>query len=230
MGFQSLAGDEGGGRALLPALAFSVAIHILLLWQAPSILPRQTGGMLLAATLRAAPATARTPVTERGMPAARPEPKPVPSRAAVPVIATAPEAAARASVPAGPDAAADSPPAAKAGDTAASATAPAASGPDADGIRDYRVGLARAARSHRRYPPAALERGWTGTAEVQVDVSRQGQAWQILLARSSGHEILDREALAMMSRAAAAAALPDSLRGHAFAVRLPVTFDIDEVR
>lgn len=98
--------------------------------------------------------------------------------------------------------------------------------PDADGIRAYRIGLAREARSHRRYPPLALERGWTGTAEIQVDVSRQGRARQILLARSSGHEILDREAVTMMSHAAALAALPDSLRGQEFAVRLPVVFDL----
>lgn len=229
MGFQSLAGDDGG-RALLPALAFSVAIHCLLLWQAPSILPRQSGGMLLAATLRAAADPAPAPVTERAVPAARPVPKPAPARAAVPVIAATPETAARASTPAGPGAEAAPLPLAVAGDTAVPAPVPGEAGPDADGIRDYRIGLARAARSHRRYPPAALEHGWTGTAEIQVDVSRQGHARQIVLARSSGHEILDREALAMMSRAAADAPLPDSLRGQAFAVRLPVVFDIDEAR
>lgn len=115
---------------------------------------------------------------------------------------------------------------AAAGEGAAALAAGQAAGPDADGIRVYRIGLAREARSHRRYPPLALERGWTGTAEVQVDVSRQGRARQILLARSSGHEILDREAVAMMSHAAASAALPDSLRGQEFAVRLPVVFDL----
>ncbi len=102
--------------------------------------------------------------------------------------------------------------------------------PDADGIRAYRIGLAREARAHRQYPLLARERGWTGTAEVRVDVSREGQPRQILLARSSGHDILDREAVQMMSRAAASATLPDSLRGRAFAVRLPVVFDIPDVQ
>jgi hypothetical protein len=32
----------------------------------------------------------------------------------------------------------------------------------------------------------------------------------------------------MMSRAAASAVLPDSLRGREFAVRLPVVFDLDD--
>lgn len=233
MGFQSLAGEDGGGRALLPALAFSVAIHLLLLWQSASILPRQAGGTVLAATLRAAAAPAAAPATEGAAPAIGPVPKSVRSAAAVPVIATASEAAMTAAAPEGPAAAA-APPGAQAGAAAAPDAPPGApSGmaePDADGIRDYRIGLAREARNHRRYPPLALERGWTGTAEIQVHVSRQGHPRHILLARSSGHEVLDREALSMMSRAAAAAALPDSLRGREFAVRLPVVFDLDEVR
>ncbi len=105
-----------------------------------------------------------------------------------------------------------------------------ASRPDADGIRAYRIGLAREARAYKQYPSLARERGWKGTAEVRVDVSQDGQPRQILLARSSGHDILDREAVHLMSRAAASAALPESLRGRAFAVRLPVVFDIPEVR
>jgi hypothetical protein len=43
-------------------------------------------------------------------------------------------------------------------------------------------------------------------------------------------EILDREALAMMIRAASAAALPASLRGQAFSVRLPVEFELTDSR
>lgn len=119
---------------------------------------------------------------------------------------------------------------AAAGQGTAGVSAGEGAGPDADGIRAYRIGLAREARNHRRYPPLALERGWTGTAEVEVDVSRQGRARQIQLARSSGHEILDREALAMMIRAASAAALPASLRGQAFSVRLPVEFELTDSR
>ena len=76
----------------------------------------------------------------------------------------------------------------------------------------------------------ARERGWTGTAEVRVDVSPGGQPWQVLLARSSGHEVLDREAVLLMLNAAATTVLPDSLRGREFAVRMPVTFDIAEMQ
>ncbi|MBI3141051.1 MAG: energy transducer TonB [Rhodocyclales bacterium] len=110
----------------------------------------------------------------------------------------------------------------------AGALAAASEGPNPDGVRAYRLGLARGARAYKRYPELARERGWEGTAEVRVDVSREGRPRQVLLARSSGHELLDREAVAMLARAAAAAAVPESLRGREFAVSLPVLFDLSE--
>lgn len=202
----------------MPALALSLALHLLLLW--PAALPRmvlQAGQAPLAATLRAVAAPAREN---------RPGP-PAPSGKGgrdAGVVAVA-----------GPGPAASAGPADEAqgrAETAsiakgAAATADAA-GPDADGIRAYRIGLAREARAHRHYPPLARERGWTGTAEVSVDVSREGRPRRILLARSSGHDVLDREAVQMMAHAAASAALPESLRGREFAVRLPVVFDLDD--
>lgn len=216
------------GSGILPALTLSIALHSLVLW--PAAQPRavaHAGPTLLAATLRASESPAATVTREQSTQMAggktvskaahareTPLKTDVVAADAAPAVSAAPPA-----MPAGQAAA-------PAGHGIPTASVGAAAGPDADGLRAYRIGLAREARSHRRYPPLARERGWTGTAEVQVDVSRQGLARQILLARSSGHEVLDREALAMMSRAAVSAALPDSLRGRDFAVRLPVVFDL----
>lgn len=232
MSFQSLVGKDRSGSALLPALAFSVVLHFFLFWPAYPGIPRQAGALPMAATLRAAAAPVTAPAPGISAPARKPATKPAlpPGTAtgAQAVVDTAGPAVPAAGAPGMASQAATTVP--DRGGAVASAEAAAAAGPDADGIRVYRIGLAREARSHRRYPPLALERGWTGTAEVQVDVSRQGRARQILLARSSGHEILDREAVAMMSHAAASAALPDSLRGQEFAVRLPVVFDLADVQ
>lgn len=231
MSFQSrfhiLAGRESAGDGLLPALALSIALHGLMLW--PEALPRLAlqAGRPLTATLRAAPAAESPAATAVEKAAEKPAPGRVVAAHAAPAPNLPPSAgeggSASGAAVAGPlatDSGAESRnPAARPGEPAS---------PDADGLRAYRIVLAREARAHRHYPPLARERGWTGTAEVSVDVSREGQARQILLARSSGHEILDREAVNMMSRAAAAAALPDSLRGREFAVRLPVVFDLDD--
>ena len=103
-----------------------------------------------------------------------------------------------------------------------------ASGPDADGVRQYRLSLASAARHFKRYPPRALEYGWTGRAEIALAIGASGAAQAPQLLRPSGHEELDRAALEMIARAAAVTELPSVLHGHAFAVKLPVLFDLEE--
>lgn len=228
-----LGGGQGG---LAPALGASLALHLLLLWPEALPGPLQHAGTTLSATLRAPDAaSAQPPLPASAPPAQMP---PAIGRAAAarpPVVATARERMPASdavspplTLPAGePAHAAAAPAAAAAGGEAAMA---APEGLDADGVRAYRIDLARGARAHKRYPLLARERGWTGTVEVEVEVSRQGLARHIQLARSSGHDILDREALAMMSRAAGVAALPESLRGRAFSVRLPVVFDLEEGR
>jgi protein TonB len=113
---------------------------------------------------------------------------------------------------------------------AGAAAAPPLAGISADDLRQYRIELAIAARRYQRYPDLARERGWAGRVEVAVRVS----AWQprphFSLARSSGHAPLDRQAVAMLEQAAAAAPLPAGLRGRDFSLVLPVEFTLDDAR
>ncbi len=109
-----------------------------------------------------------------------------------------------------------------------SAEHPAAgAGPDADGLRQYRLSLASATRRFKRYPALALDSGLSGRAEVQVVVAANGLAEPPQLASSSGHELLDQAALEMISRAVQLTRLPQQLRGQAFAFKLPVLFELD---
>jgi len=112
--------------------------------------------------------------------------------------------------------------------TVALATPVETRGPDAAGLRQYRLALAGEARRFRRYPDTARREGITGTAEVRVTVAATGMARQAELARSSGHAALDAAALEMLRQAAARALLPESLRGQDFVVLLPVVFAVDE--
>lgn len=241
MSFQSRfhisAGKAGAGDRLWPALALSAALHLLLLWPAALPRPAAMAGMPLTATLRepvpvvpaiAAPSAAVSAPAVLRAPARRPVMPARPKQLLLVADSERPAAVPPAlTFAAGASASADST-AVPARATAGPFTATAEEGVDADGVRAYRMVLAREARAHQHYPPLARERGWIGKAIVEVDVSRQGHAWQTLLARSSGYDILDKEALAMMSRAAASATLPDSLRGQAFAVHLEVTFNLED--
>lgn len=105
--------------------------------------------------------------------------------------------------------------------------ATAGGGVSADGLRQYRIDLAGAARRFRVYPAVARSRGWEGIVEVTVTVM-PGSEPRVQLARSSGHAVLDEQALSMLTRAIAQTPLPESLRGRSFAVPLPIRFSLDE--
>lgn len=97
---------------------------------------------------------------------------------------------------------------------------------DAENLRSYRLSLALNARRFHQYPPQAIEQGHSGTAHVRIAVAQNGLPGRVDLLRSSGHDSLDREARDMLARAAQSTALPEALRGQAFAVDLPVEFSL----
>jgi len=103
-------------------------------------------------------------------------------------------------------------------------------GVSADALREYRVSLAIAARRFKRYPVLALERGWEGTAEVAVGMTSWQQRPQPALVRSSGHSVLDEQALSMIEQASVMTVLPDSLKGRDFRFVLPIEFIREGVR
>lgn len=99
---------------------------------------------------------------------------------------------------------------------------------DAGDLRQYRLSVAVASRRFKDYPPEALAKGWTGTAEVRITVTTDGLLGRPLLLTSSGHELLDRSALTMIGSAAEQVALPPGLRNRAFSVSLPVAFSLED--
>lgn len=103
-----------------------------------------------------------------------------------------------------------------------------ASGVVLDGLRGYRLAVASQARRFKRYPVQAMAAGWAGSAEIRLEVSSDGQPRDVTVSRSSGHELLDRAAQAMIDAGAQRASVPDSLRGRAFAVVLPVVFNLED--
>jgi len=101
-------------------------------------------------------------------------------------------------------------------------------GLDAEGLRGYRIELARVARAYRRYPRQAEEAGWQGTAELHITVLEGGIAQEPKLLHSSGHAVLDEAALAMLRQALPRTPVPPVLRQRAFVLDLPVVFELPE--
>ncbi len=151
-------------------------------------------------------------------------PSPAPPIADVVPISTAPNNAAANAAP---------PAAASVTPLAETAPGPSIEAPteaptlSADGLRRYRLSLATQARRFKRYPAQALTAGWSGTAEIRLAVASDGQG-EATLSRSSGYAVLDRAAQTMIEQSAQHTPVPETLRGKAFSVVLPVLFDIND--
>lgn len=100
-------------------------------------------------------------------------------------------------------------------------------GVNADDLRQYRVSLAVAARRFKRYPSLARERGWEGTVDVAVTILSHRSQLEVSMLRSSGHALLDEQALEMLRHAAGVTVLPSGLQGRDFRMVLPVRFSLD---
>lgn len=230
-----------GARRLRFAILASLVFHLLLLWPSLPRLPdRET--LQLQATLRPSPpvpavpaslpppVTARTPTLAPRQPVLAtkaldlPQPVPVPQAPAIPAVPPVPVPPPAAG-PAVPTPAAVAAAAPAAGSLLTQANA---SGEALDGLRGYRLSVASEARRFKRYPPQAMSAGWAGTAEVRLEVGGDGRPRAVTVVQSSGHESLDRAALTMIDAGALRARLPESLRGKAFAVALPVVFNLED--
>ena len=95
---------------------------------------------------------------------------------------------------------------------------------DADGLRQYRVSLAVAARRLRNYPAQALANGWQGSVEIRLTIAANGLAQPPRLLRGSGYALLDEAALEMLGAASQSIAVPLSLRSREFTLDMPIDF------
>lgn len=95
--------------------------------------------------------------------------------------------------------------------------------PPADGIRQYRINLAREMRQYRRL---MLESG-LGEARLSVVVStRQGVSRPIVaIHEGSGDVVRDEAVLAVVRLAVATASIPEHLHDKAFALTLPIQIE-----
>ena len=87
---------------------------------------------------------------------------------------------------------------------------------------DY-IGLIRAQLERNKvYPRAAQQRRQQGRAMLRVVIDRAGNVTRYELESSSGHEILDREVIAMIQRASPLPSIPSSLNTDRLEIVVPV--------
>ena len=98
-------------------------------------------------------------------------------------------------------------------------------GDDGGVYAGYIALLRRRVQEALTYPSAARRRGMTGTVHLDISVEPTGRIADVLVVRSSSHEMLDTAALDAV-RALRHVPFPPGVRPRAVRVRLPVVFEL----
>lgn len=99
---------------------------------------------------------------------------------------------------------------------------------DAGTVEQYRLALIGATRRYKRYPAIAMEKGWQGRVEVRMVIGTNGMIASTSIKSSSGHEILDKQALDMLKKGKTTVPIPAALRGREFPIVVPVIFNLED--
>ncbi|MEE9331638.1 MAG: energy transducer TonB [Methylophilaceae bacterium] len=86
--------------------------------------------------------------------------------------------------------------------------------------------LGRAIAKHKSYPKMAQRRGWQGTVLLSLKIDGDGNVLSAIVRDSSGHDSLDKRALAMVKKASPFPKPPPALQGNSFNLAVPVTFKL----
>lgn len=242
-------------RAFNYAVLFSIALHGLLLFgfsalRDPAKRAAPPGPIIarLAEPPAAPPAPVAVPTepvkAQEKPPPRPPAPKAVPAPKQSPVAQTEPRATIPAEPPAPPAPVVEAVPAAPA---APAAPAPAAAPPmivktqpapapilpsveaaDAGSLAQYRLQLISAARKYKRYPRVAMDNNWEGDVVVRMVIGANGMISALSIKASSGHEVLDQQALEMFKKAKPLVHIPAALRGKEFSIELRAIYNLKD--
>lgn len=170
-----------------------------------------------------------TPVLTRP---ARPDAPPAPViRAPEPVVQATPTAAAASPVvvdsPPRPPVPAASPASVAARVEAAPVVA-ADEPPDPALLERYGRSLSSLFSRHQQYPRLAAMRGWEGEVQLRITIARKGNIVATQVIRSSGFEVLDQNAVQLVTGTGALPRPPEALQNKEIQIVVPVLFKLDK--
>lgn len=104
--------------------------------------------------------------------------------------------------------------------------APASGPANRETLDRYRMHLTELFAGRHEYPRVAAMRGWEGEVRLRLKVARKGNLLGVVLDRSSGFDVLDRHALAMIEAFGALPPLPDALDSNEIQVVVPISYKL----
>ncbi|NTV71427.1 MAG: energy transducer TonB [Azonexaceae bacterium] len=226
-------------RKFWAILALSILLHATLFavtsWQrknGPISLPPILASIRLVAVTESGPVAAAAPAPATVPQKARQEairterPAPRVTQTAGPANVPAPVASSTVATSSDKLASAPAAPAAPVAETARPAPAVAPQRPQSEILDSYRQRLGELLARHQEYPRIAAMRGWEGEVRLRLKVARKGNLLGIALDRSSGFEVLDQHALAMLEALAGLPPLPESLDSNEIQVVVPINYKL----
>ena len=220
-------------------LGFSALLHaslfVLTAWHrqphaAP--LPAILASIRLVEAPAAAGAAPAPAAHESGKVAPRPAPATLPPKARQASPSPSPAAVVSSHLPAGPaiapaPATPANPTAAAVSEPASVATAPApVPRPAPDLLDGYKARLAGLFAARHEYPRVAAMRGWEGEVRLRLKIARKGNLLGVALDRSSGHDVLDQHALALLAGYGDLPPLPEALELGEIQVIVPINYKL----
>ena len=101
---------------------------------------------------------------------------------------------------------------------------PTAQRASTEAIDSYRRQLTDLFAREHEYPRVAAMRGWEGEVRLRLRVARRGQLLGVRVDRSSGFEVLDQHALALLEGHGKLPPLPEALEVAEIEVVVPITY------
>jgi len=105
---------------------------------------------------------------------------------------------------------------------------PAAATPDPVQLEAYGDTLGRLFSREQQYPRLAAMRGWEGEVVLRISIARKGKLVGIRILRSSGHDVLDRNAEALASALSPYPAPPDDLGTSELEITVPIRYHLKQ--
>ncbi len=217
------------------AVFASLLLHALVFYVLPvarelnALLPQEAEPLIARVEHLEPPPPKPPPAPEIRKPAPPPpvqvvKPVPAPASAPAPVPEPAPVAPPAPAPEPAPAPVAMAPPLAVAPPAPAPAPPPAI---DPHMRSDYAQRISAAAERYKVYPRVAIDNNWRGEVAVVMAIAADGRIASLRVARSSGHPVLDDQALEMFARAKPEVRMPAALRGRAFELELRAVFRLE---
>ncbi|OAM52290.1 hypothetical protein A7981_02030 [Methylovorus sp. MM2] len=81
---------------------------------------------------------------------------------------------------------------------------------------------------YKQYPRMAQMRGWEGEVTIEIQINGNGDIISTKVIHSSNYAVLDQQALEMVKKSLPLPPPPDTLRGRAFTIIVPIPFKLEE--